>query len=157
VPSTVEKIMACVPEMSNAPSYVVDTAVEHISALTGCPELVVRTVLQAQLRYEVLLGISPAEILDDRAFDVEAERKEHADLLPQDCRRERRVIWELEVCYVLRTTDVAPDAIGAVLAGQVAHMIDLGLMEHGALEAYQAWARHRLSLPFQERCRVESA
>jgi hypothetical protein len=119
----------------------VDAESLHIIAeRTGRPQHEIQPILEAQLRYEVLLGMSPPEAIEDDEFDLEEERERHAGLVPPELLRIPMVRWDLERAFIQRITKASADVIFDVLSSQLACLAQQGLIDPSATEGYRAWA-----------------
>lgn len=84
----------------------------------------VEQVLDAKFRYLALAGL--VTVLEPEEIDsIEIERELHKDLLPE----QSGVIDERETLYVIRVTDLDPDIIERVNAGERAYADSLGIIE----------------------------
>lgn len=119
----------------DAACYDSEEAVQFVVSQTHLTVDTVRKALQAQLRYQVLLGVVSADLADDGSASIEAERVVHRDLLPKDACEDRFSAWDREAEYVARTTALSERVVADVLHAECKYLVALGLTDADAVPA----------------------
>ena len=123
----------------NEAIYDVEEAIDYITDRSGHSRLLVSQVLDAQARYQVLLGVCGPDAIDDGSFDLEKERTEHRDLLPEKIGPIPFCDWSNEGEYIQRCTGLPASILTEILTGEMAFSVRLGVTGPAALEDYRQW------------------